>query len=144
MDQVGLGKWESEKKDVQGNTYEGNQPYITMGNLFNQIQDAGDCYIDAAVVYVVNPDYDLSEGVHVKGKFVVIDQYLGSDAYTDINIKIDGKEVWSTDASISGNTVSPVPFEFELGQGDESMTMEFQCNALGAGLGLGIIFEEIE
>lgn len=144
MDQVGFGKWESEKKDVQGNTYEGNQPYITMGNLFNQIQDAGDSYIDAAVVYIVNPDYDLSEGVHVKEKFVVIDQYLGSDAYTDISIKIDGKEVWSTDASISGNTVSPVPFEFELGQRDESMTMEFQCNALGAGLGLGIIFEEIK
>ena len=141
--QVGFGYWDSAKTDVQGNSYDDGQLYISIGDLYNQIQDTGDSFIDSSIIYIVNPNCDLSKGMHVKGKFVVDDEYIGSNAYTDISIKIDGKEVWSTAESISGSTISPTIFEFDVNQGDESMTMDFHCNARSKGLGLGIIFEEI-
>lgn len=142
--QIGFGYWDSAKTDVQGNSYDDGQLYISIGDLYNQIQDTGDSFINSSIIYIVNPKYDLSKGVHVKGRFVVDNEYIGSNAYTDISIKIDGKEVWATNESISGSTISPTPFEFDVYQGTESMTMDFSCNARGKGVGLGIIFDEIE
>lgn len=141
--QIGFDHWDSAKTDVQGNSYDESQLYISIGDLYNQIQDTGDSFIDSSIIYIVNPEYDLSKGVHVKGKFVVDSEYMGSNAYTDISIKIDGEEVWSTNESISGSTISPTPFEFDVKQGIESMTMDFHCNARERGLGLGIIFDGI-
>lgn len=141
--QIGFGYWDGAKRDVQGNSYDDGQLYISIWDLYNRMQDTGDSFIDSSIIYIVNPNCDLSKGVHVKGKFVVDDEYIGSDAYTDISIKIDGKEVWTTAESISGSTISPTIFEFDVNQGDESMTMDFHCNARSKGLGLGIIFEEI-
>lgn len=143
ISQIGFDHWDSTKSDVQGNHYDESQLYISIGDLYNQIQDTGDSFIDSTIIYIVNPEYDLSKGVHIKGKFVVDSEYMGSDAYTSVSIKIDGEKVWATDENISGSTISPMPFEFDVNQGAESMTMDFHCNARGSGLGLGIIFDEI-
>ena len=130
-------------KDVQGNTYTGKNLYLTISDLFNGIQDAGDSFIDASVVYIVNPQFGLATDAHVSGKFVVNEEYLGSIATTDIVIKLDGEEVWSTSESISGTTIVPTPFEFDVKDGTVTMTMEFHCNARGNGLGIGIIFNPV-
>lgn len=143
INQVQLQDWASDMKDLQGNLYSGKNLYISISDLFNGIQDTGDSFIDASVVYIFNPQFDLSKGAYVSGKFVVSDQYLGCDAYTDIVIELDGEEVWSTSESISGTTILPVPFEFDVNAENVTMTMKFHCNARGAGLGIGIIFNKV-
>lgn len=143
INQVQLQDWASDMKDLQGNLYSGKNLYISISDLFNGIQDTGDSFIDASVVYIFNPQFDLSKDAYVSGKFVVSDQYLGCDAYTDIVIELDGEEVWSTSESISGTTILPVPFEFDVNAENVTMTMKFHCNARGAGLGIGIIFNKV-
>lgn len=143
INQLQLLNWEEDMKDVQGNTYTGKNLYLTISDLFNGIQDAGDSFIDASVVYIVNPQFGLATDAHVSGKFVVNEEYLGSIATTDIVIKLDGEEVWSTSESISGTTIVPTPFEFDVKDGTVTMTMEFHCNARGNGLGIGIIFNPV-
>lgn len=141
--QIGFGYWDSEKQDVQGQSYDDKQLYLFIGDMFNRIQNTGDSFITVTIHYIVNPEYNLTGGIHVKGKFVVEGESMGSSAYTDVSIKVDGKDVWNAEEKISGSMIKPMPFDIEMGEGDTEMTMVFDCNALEDGLGLGIIFDEV-
>ena len=82
---------------------------------------------------------------HISGKIVVGENYLASQAWVSITIKVNGETVWFTGENISGITVSPVPFEFDINNDEVNeaiVTMEFHCDAREKGLGIGIIFDD--
>lgn len=138
LSQVSLDYWNDEKLDVQGRNHKGNL-YLYIGDLFNGIQAGGDSYITSMIHFIINPEYDMSTGVNIKGEFVLDEDSMGSDAYADVAILVDGEEVWHSDESISGKTIKPMPFEFWMYDYNYEMTMVFKCNALGNGIGVGII-----
>ena len=146
--QVQLKRWEDRMKDVAENCYSSNGLYVLMRNLTNSAQDSGDSFIDASIIYVV--DYEDGEmtdtyNKHISGKIVVGENYLASQAWVSITIKVNGETVWFTGENISGITVSPVPFEFDINNDEVNeaiVTMEFHCDARGKGLGIGIIFDD--
>ena len=129
--------------DIQGINHEG-QLYLFIGDLFNMIQPTGDSKITSIIHFIVNPEYDLSDKITISGYFVVDSETIGSDAYTKVIIKVDGKEKWRSKKKISGDTIKPTPFSYDMKNGDTEVTMTFKCNALDSGLGIGIIFDEID
>lgn len=142
LPQISFGYWEDGKVDVQGQGHEGDL-YLFMGDMYNMIQPAGDGNVTVTLHFIVNPKYDLTQGAHISGSFVVDGETMGSDAYTTASIYMDGREEWGSGEMITGSTVKPVPFEVDVVNGTAEMTMVFQCNALAEGLGLGILFTEV-
>lgn len=140
--QIGFNKLDDEKVDIQGINHEWHL-YLFIGDLFNMMQPTGDSKITATIHFIVNPKYKISDKLAISGNFVVDGETMGSNAYTMVSIKADGKEKWVTKKKISGDTIKPVPFSFDIENGNTEMTMTFKCNALDSGLGIGIIFDDI-
>lgn len=108
------------------------------------VQAISDSWFTVTLHFIVDPEYDLTKGTHVSGEFFVDSEVLGSDAYTSISIQVDGKELWHTTDNISGRTLNPVPYSIDIDEGALEMTMVFECNALGKGLGLGMTMEAVD
>ena len=148
---VKLQYWQEDKTDIQGQNYKNdkNSLYLRIGDFFNQMDpngNSGDGNVNVDIHYIINPNYNFStdKKIKIKGKFVLDSDFKGSDAYTDIFVKVGNQESKKIEEQLTGETVRPIPFEIEVDSNDDEVIMNFECNALGKGLGIGIIFENPE
>lgn len=122
-----------------------NEQYIDTGGLFIKFSNTFSLLgastadqIDSEIHLVINPRKELSGGVWT-GLIVAEQSTIGSSAYANVAIYVDGIEKWRTSEAITGNTVAPVEFSVDLSDAQYEVIVKVYCTPCDNGLALGFV-----
>jgi hypothetical protein len=73
------------------------------------------------------------------GTIVAANTTQGSNAYADVALLIDGREVWRTEESVTSNTVQPVFFSVDISGANSEVIIRTSCVPMNNGLALGFV-----
>ena len=112
--------------------------FIMFSNTFSALGSSIENQIVSEIHLVINPEKNL-DGLVWSGMVVAEQRTLGSSAYANVSILVDGVEKWRTTDAITGNTIAPVEFSVDLSDALYEVIIKTNCTPNQNGLALGFV-----
>lgn len=140
IDFVEFREWDTfSDEDLRGEQYVNiGGLFLKISNTFGMLGSSVESQVESEIHLVVNPKKKLANS-RWTGSIVAEHSTIGSTAYADIAIYVDGVEKWRTSEPITGNTVAPVDFSVDLSDALYEVIIKIYCTPNDDGLALGIV-----